>query len=665
MKKLSTLAALLFCSFSLLAGGTDVTTIEGTSLAELNDAFEVLRRFSVLTDDGHSFSIVGQGEAVIYLDGRRLIQHSDLFMTPAKSIDKVEIITEARAEYGGNSNIILITTIKPKEDEFKLEDNLDISASPLFGAGNDLELSGKKGKFLYEGGLSVNYLGTKDIEKRTGDLYAVSSSGTSKWLDCRTVKDFNDISKEFSVNVKGKLGYYIAPEHLLTLRYEYDFLRSNGSWDALRFNVFRRKDGRMDPDRPSESYDAESVSKSDSHIHSLNFSYEGKAGEWALSANLDLYGGLKKGHDLDHESPGGIRKCTFDNRTEYRYGENYLRAEASRPLWKGTLELGIGMDNYLQESLIDDIFADNDHIHALNYYFTPMAYASLSQTFGPVKVDAGLLYQYAFFGYKPFDDDQTIKRIIEITGKRELLWNRQSLQPELSISVKAGEADISTGIYTNTTIPDFTAATIHIDDLDSKDIAKAFPQAEERFSAFLKASWKWIDFKTSGTEHHLPIFNDIDGVYDFNGPDFWSMDSRLTLSPSVAFWKSSLTATLHKQWLDMNVVDRVDDLSAPLGRFQWNNGFELPWGMRLDLNALFRTMGAEGNTYFRKPTWNVNLTLQQQLLKNHLTVSLGINNLTGSFCDSIAFYSKASSMELDFNDRFIHRLFRVTVRYTL
>lgn len=82
--------------------------------------------------------------------------------------------------------------------------------------------------------------------------------------------------------------------------------------------------------------------------------------------------------------------------------------------------------------------------------------------------------------------------------------------------------------------------------------------------------------------------------------------------PSHRKRKGSLTATLHKQWLD--------------------------------LNALFRTMGAEGNTYYRKPTWNVNLTLQQQLLKNHLTVSLGINNLAGSFCDSIAFYSKASSM---------------------
>ena len=52
---------------ALHTGGTDVTVIKGTSLAELNDAFEVLRRFSVLTDNGHSFSIAGQPHSLTQL----------------------------------------------------------------------------------------------------------------------------------------------------------------------------------------------------------------------------------------------------------------------------------------------------------------------------------------------------------------------------------------------------------------------------------------------------------------------------------------------------------------------------------------------------------------------------------------------------------------------
>ena len=64
--------------------------------------------------------VAGGQQAIIYVDGHRLSDHSSLSMIPAGTIDRIEIFTEPRVEYGNNGNVIVITTIEPESDEFKL-----------------------------------------------------------------------------------------------------------------------------------------------------------------------------------------------------------------------------------------------------------------------------------------------------------------------------------------------------------------------------------------------------------------------------------------------------------------------------------------------------------------------------------------------------------------
>lgn len=637
--------------------------VKGSSLSTLSDAFEVLRRFSLLSSNGGRICFAGGQQAIIYVDGRRLSDHSSLFMIPAGTIDRIEIFTEPRAEYGNNGNVIVITTIEPESDEFNLEDQTTVIASPLWGGSNNLELSGRKGKFLYEGGLSLDCSPAKDTEKRFEDSYATQPGSSLKWLDNRTVKDFYTTNRDVSVDVQGKLGFYITPDHQLSLRYEYDFLRSGSLLNDMHCNVFQRNKGIIDLERPSRSYDAESASKYDQHKHSLNLGYEGKAGEWEISANLDLYAGLKNGWETEHESQGESRKCTFDRKYSYNYHEDYFNAYASHPLWKGDIHFGLALEDYVQTTFDDDLTVEDDLVHARTYCFIPAGFAYLEQTFGPVSLDAGILFQAAFYGYKPFGDDQTAKAIREKTGNTDILWREGSLQPHLTVSLTAGEVELSAGINSTTAYPSFSDVSIKVDRIEPGAAYKALPQMETQYSAFVNGFWKWISLKGWGTRNERPLFNDIEERYDFNGPDYWAMDWRLTLSPSVAFWESSLSATFHKQWLSMPVVDAVDDLSAPMCTIQWNNAFELPWGMRLDIGALLRTKGADRNMFYRKPSWKIDAGIQQPFLKDHLTVSLDVENLFARYCDNIAFYKMADSLELYFNERFTGRYVRISLRY--
>ena len=178
LKRILAILVLVTLLIPARAASSYTKEIKGSSLATLSDAFEVLRRFSLLSPNGDRICFAGGQQAVIYVDGRRLSDHSSLSMIPARTIDRIEIFTEPRAEYGNNGNVIVITTIEPEGDEFNLEDKATVIASPLWGGSNDLELSGRKGKFLYEGGLSLGCSPEKDTEKRFEDEYATQPGNT-------------------------------------------------------------------------------------------------------------------------------------------------------------------------------------------------------------------------------------------------------------------------------------------------------------------------------------------------------------------------------------------------------------------------------------------------------------------------------------------------------
>lgn len=665
MKKILTISGALLFSAVLSFGSSVVKQVKGSSLADVGSAYEVLRRLSILSEYNGFFYIAGQDEAVIYVDDKMIDKHTELSMISAKNIDKVEIFGEPRLEYGGRSNIVLITTINPQTDQFTLEDVAKLTSSPRPGGSNFLSVSGKKNKFHYEAGAMVSYKEPSERDIRFDDSYALLPGSANWYLDKRQIKSFNNTEGKLDVVANAKLEFDINPRHRLSLRYEFDYTRKRGTLENLRYDIFQRKNGVIDLRSPSESYRSDSFSDFDEGVHQLTVNYSGRVGQWNILVNYDLYGNHRKAFDLDNTFSREISGCTKKKNSSYTGSDGFLRTEASRPLWKGDVRFGLSLDDYLLSSESNDSVVEGSKIHVKTYCLVPSAFVALMQNFGPVKIDAAIAYTYAIYDYRPFEDDYTARAIEEKTGSSNIFNARNYFQPQLTISADLSDVQLSAGIFSNSALPSFTDFSVKTDRIVGKDESGALPRVEEQHSVFLKGAWKWIDFKGWATRYTLPIFKHSGGGYDYNGPDFWSMDYRLTLSPSLGFYQPSLTATLHRQWLTLDVVDPVDDLSTPLGTFQWNNGFDMPWGMRLDLNAFLRTTGADRNTYFRKTAWKVDASLQQKFLKNHLTVALEADNLFGKYCDEIAFYKDSKVGVLQFKEKYFCTLLVLSLRYTL
>ena len=372
----------------------------------------------------------------------------------------------------------------------------------------------------------------------------------------------------------------------------------------------------------------------------------------------------RTGRDTDTESPLGKQECTFDEESRYSAEEGYSRFNASRTLWKGNILFGLSFDNYIQDTRKKDYCAKENLIHNNSYNIIPGAYVSLEQNFGFLALDAGVHYRYFYSRYSPYEDDRTLERIRELMGSDFISFRDQLLHPHLTISAPVGKGKISAGIQTTTQFAQFSAHSVNLDYLKKGDASEAFALPGRKDEVFLKGEWEWLQIKGWGTNNFRPIFTDIDGGGDFNGPSYWSMDWRLSLSPSIGIWETDLTATIHKQWLNMEVADPQDNLTAPLATVNWINSFSLPWGMRLDLSTLLRTKGAEDNVYYRNAFCKADLSVQQPFLNDRLVVSVGIGNLIRTHRKA-SYYTRMADMELDWNSRFENRMFRLSVKFTL
>ncbi|MCQ2180527.1 MAG: outer membrane beta-barrel family protein [Bacteroidales bacterium] len=621
------IALLLNAVAEAVAGGnSNVWTIRGTDLANLESAYEVISRISTIIDNGGTFSIAGQGEAIIYVDGRRLKNHDELSTITGRSVDTIEILSEAALEYGNSSCIILIKTINPEEDKVLVTETAGITLSPHAGGYSNLGVSGKKGKLILDGGLELSYLSKERFEWKCEDKY---DGGVQ-----RTVKEYNPLSKGFNMDARLRVGYEITPGHKLYATYKYLLSHSDSEKDN-----FSKTQGQS-------SFPCESYSNSDNGTHSLNVNYEGKVKDWTFRANYDMYVGSlrEKGDDFDNK--GGKRVCTADSRDDHGYMEGYLRTDASHPLWKGDIDMGFHLQDYAQTNYSLNKINPEGITHGKAACLVPGLFATLKQDFGVVQLDAGLLWQYAFYRYEPFEDDPSRAKLIDKIGSPELFWRRSVLMPHLILSAGLDELKLSAGMQTGNVFPNYRYVYLDPDAIKGRDVSAAIIQVETQYTGFVKGDWKWLSVKGWATRYVFPVFRDSGFGHDFNGPDYWSMDWRLSVSPTISVWQTSLTAILHKQWLDMEVVDPVDNLQTPMATFNWTNNVSLPWGMSLDVGALLRTKGAEKNLYYRKLTWKMDLRVRQNFFRDKLTVSLGVENLFNSYCDDIAFYTKASESTL-------------------
>ncbi|MCH3994674.1 MAG: outer membrane beta-barrel protein [Prevotella sp.] len=83
-------------------------------LSKLGNATDVLKHLPFVMEKNNSFSVIGKGTPVIYINNRRLRDNNELNQISSSDIRQVQVITNPGAEYDATVNaVIKITTSRP------------------------------------------------------------------------------------------------------------------------------------------------------------------------------------------------------------------------------------------------------------------------------------------------------------------------------------------------------------------------------------------------------------------------------------------------------------------------------------------------------------------------------------------------------------------------
>ena len=96
-----------------------VTTIIGSSLAKAGSGNDVLKRIPLLSGKEGSYSVIGRGAAVIYINNRKITDATEIERLNSSDIKDIEVVTNPGARYDATvSAVIRIHTVRKVGDGF-------------------------------------------------------------------------------------------------------------------------------------------------------------------------------------------------------------------------------------------------------------------------------------------------------------------------------------------------------------------------------------------------------------------------------------------------------------------------------------------------------------------------------------------------------------------
>ena len=189
--------------------------VDGTSLAQLNTLFDVLKASPrLMSPDEETIEIIGKGSPLILIDRQAIISNDELKSIPANQVDRIEIITNPSAKYkaqGSSGGVIEVYTknfsLEGYSATIRLTGGVSTQLKPQ-SSGN-LGLSFKKKKFTlncYAGGNYREYI-------NVGSLTGFATDSSNRSFDDTYQNDRSHFWRYY--NVKG--AYKFNDRHLISL----------------------------------------------------------------------------------------------------------------------------------------------------------------------------------------------------------------------------------------------------------------------------------------------------------------------------------------------------------------------------------------------------------------------------------------------------------------
>lgn len=598
-------------TFKLTGNGLLVDVENDGILKRQNDIYELLSRIPGIMRSGRSVQVIGKSSLVFYINGRKVMDASEVDYLQMDQIKSVKVVTGTDVSYNvGGSAVIDIRTKR-------LGEGFALNATGNLTQGK--HLSGRTGFYSgYNTGkwdffLSYYYGRIKSQD----DLYStVRTQASTVWNKDEHTRSLLSAN---SHNYKGGMVYSFSPESSVGFQYIGSYGSTTGSSrDTISMipNIgvpsFMNTDGRNNDNITG---------------HHLNFYYNTKIGSnWSLNTCADYVNKLHDGDKrlLEHDYVSDEKTVAYTQKSRWNIAAANIHASYSTEKF-GNIAMGYdfshswGKDNILYNS--SGYRGCTSNRETKNSLFV-----KYDKEIGDFNIETGLRYEYVYSWQDKRNSEEN-----ETHGTHNFL-------PSLSIGHQKGMLMQSLNAYIETQRPDFTDMNDNMAYQNRYNMLLGNPYLKASTTyclnytlmykfLYLSLGYDYIRHPIIGNFFSMPENPSVVVGRVENFSNRQALTGSVYLRHTVKWWTPMFSLVLMKSFFHYPGPEGTtlhDGRPVILGSVA--SDFNLPKGLlfstRLDYN-----LGGYLQMLKVKPYYSLNLSLKKSFLKDRLDLSADIYDL--------------------------------------
>lgn len=636
---------------SKLKNGAVITTVAGSILEKTGNIYNLLDRIPNVTTQNGKINIFGIGEPVIYINGKKVRDNTELDGLNPDEISTVEVKQNPGAQYASNVKaVIRINTKKRTKDGFGFE-------TRTFGKNDENSRIGG-----YEQ-LNINYQ-KKGLETFTVLKIKDAESSIKQDLVQNTYVD--NVWHQRN-DIKGSIR-----NRQLYCGLGVNYQISNNSFIGASFNFNRMFNKAVSniattiyKDYAFTEESASDIAKpGNMSLASSNVYYMGKIGIVDINFNTDWLWDkdFSKVNTLERyqEYGGDWQDKAVHTKTNTKNELFASKLTLTLPFWKGQLSFGGEYSNTNRNSSYDvqpmGLLDKQD-----NRIKEGMAsvFCDYTRKFGQLRVLAGIRYENTDFNY--YEEGKRIPEQSKRYG---------NLLPSLSLSLPVGKTQMQLSYGATIKRPSYydMRSGIGYDNRYTYESGNPFLVSEISRNINYMVSYKWLMAEGIYTHVSDPIvmltqpYKDnpnIALIQNVNWKPYNRIGASLSASPKFGIWHPSLRFHFFKQWFDME-THGGHGLDNPKITVRFDNTIDTKF-CTISLLLTAQTKGDDETSYMYRNYFSSNLSIYKSFLKGKMVVFFYANDLLGTGNMHSKMYS-GSMREIIHHDYSISE-YSLTIRY--
>lgn len=636
---------------SKLKNGAVITTVAGSILEKTGNIYNLLDRIPNVTTQNGKINIFGIGEPVIYINGKKVRDNTELDRLNPDEISTVEVKQNPGAQYASNVKaVIRINTKKRTKDGFGFE-------TRTFGKNDENSRIGG-----YEQ-LNINYQ-KKGLETFTVLKIKDAESSIKQDLVQNTYVD--NVWHQRN-DIKGSIR-----NRQLYCGLGVNYQISNNSFIGASFNFNRMFNKAVSniattiyKDYAFTEESASDIAKpGNMSLASSNVYYMGKTGIVDINFNTDWLWDkdFSKVNTLERyqEYGGDWQDKAVHTKTNTKNELFASKLTLTLPFWKGQLSFGGEYSNTNRNSSYDvqpmGLLDKQD-----NRIKEGMAsvFCDYTRKFGQLRVLAGIRYENTDFNY--YEEGKRIPEQSKRYG---------NLLPSLSLSLPVGKTQMQLSYGATIKRPSYydMRSGIGYDNRYTYESGNPFLVSEISRNINYMVSYKWLMAEGIYTHVSDPIvmltqsYKDnpnIALIQNVNWKPYNRIGASLSASPKFGIWHPSLRFHFFKQWFDME-THGGHGLDNPKITVRFDNTIDTKF-CTISLLLTAQTKGDDETSYMYRNYFSSNLSIYKSFLKGKMVVFFYANDLLGTGNMHSKMYS-GSMREIIHHDYSISE-YSLTIRY--